>query len=137
MADISITAASVQKTSSTGVQQGTAGGTITAGQSVYRDSADSNHIKAAVATADASAAAVGVALSGASDGQPIFFASGGNVTYNAALTVGTVYAVSGNAAGAIAPVADLGSGDYVTVLGIATTTTNLSLNPLVSGVAIA
>lgn len=121
MADITITASSVLKASTT----------------VYIDSADSKKLKPAIATAEATAAAVGVALNDSADDQPVFYAIGGDVTYNAGMTVGTVYCVSGNAAGAIAPVADLGSGDFVTVLGVASTTSNLKLTPAASGVAIA
>jgi hypothetical protein len=137
MADITITSSSVLKTSTTVVNHGTAGAAITAGEPVYIDASDSKKIKPAIATAEASAAAVGVALNDAADDQPVSYAIAGNVTYNAGMTVGAVYCVSGNAAGAIAPVADLGSGDYVTVLGIASTTSNLILTPSVSGVAIA
>ena len=50
------------------------------------------------------------------------------------MTAGAVYVVSANAGG-IAPVADLGSGDYVTLLGIATSTTNLKLSISVSATA--
>jgi hypothetical protein len=56
------------------------------------------------------------------------------VTYNSAFTVGQVYVASTNAGG-IAPYADLGSGDYVTILGVATTATNLKLSINQSGIA--
>ena len=47
MAAISITAANVLKSSTGQVSVGTAGATITAGQSVYIDTSDSNKIKLA------------------------------------------------------------------------------------------
>jgi len=134
MADLSITAADVKKTDTTLIAEGIAGGTVTAGQPVYRDSTASNKLKAADADALASAAAVGIALHGASADQPLKYAIGGNLTLSSVMTVGAVYVVS-TTAGGIAPVADLGSGDYVTLLGIATTATNLKISISVSGIA--
>lgn len=134
MADLTITAADVKKTDSTLIAEGIAGGTVTAGQPVYKDSTASNKLKAADADVLASAAAVGIALHGASADQPLKYAIGGNLTLSAVMTAGAVYVVSANAGG-IAPVADLGSGDYVTLLGIATSTTNLKLSISVSATA--
>jgi hypothetical protein len=134
VADVSVTAASVVKTASTAIRAGIAGATITAGQPIYLDSTASNKAKPADADALATAAVVGIALNSASDGQPIDYATAGNVTYNSAFTVGQVYVASTNAGG-IAPYADLGSGDYVTILGVATTATNLKLSINQSGIA--
>ena len=134
MADLSITAADVIKTDSTLIAEGTAGATVTAGQPVYKDSTASGKLKPADADVLATAAAVGIALHGASDGQPLRYATGGNLTLSAVMTVGAVYVVS-TTAGGIAPVADLGSGDYVTLLGVATTTSNIKLSVSVSGIA--
>jgi len=134
MADLSITAADVKKTDTTLIAEGIAGGTVTAGQPVYRDSTASNKLKAADADVLVSAAAVGIALHGASADQPLKYAIGGNLTLSSVMTVGAVYVVS-TTAGGIAPVADLGSGDYVTLLGIATTATNLKISISVSGIA--
>lgn len=126
MADVSVTAASVQKTSTTIVQEGTAGGTITAGMPLYSDSTASGKLKAADADVQASSVCVGISLHGAADGQPLKYATGGDLTFNSAFTVGVIYVVSTNAGG-IAPDTDLASGDYVTILGIASTATNLKI----------
>jgi hypothetical protein len=134
MADLTITVADVKKTDSTSIAEGIAGATITAGQPVYKDSTASNKLKPADADVLASAAAVGIALHGASADQPLKYATSGNLTLSAVMTAGAVYVVSTNAGG-IAPVADLGSGDYVTLLGIATSTTNLKLSISVSATA--
>ena len=134
MADLTITVADVKKTDSTSIAEGIAGATITAGQPVYKDSTASNKLKPADADVLASAAAVGIALHGASADQPLKYATSGNLTLSAVMTVGAVYVVSTNAGG-IAPVADLGSGDYVTLLGIATSTSNLKLSISVSATA--
>jgi hypothetical protein len=134
MADLTITAADVKKTDSTLIAEGIAGGTVTAGQPVYKDSTASNKLKAADADVLASAAAVGIALHGASADQPLKYAIGGNLTLSNVMTAGAVYVVSTNAGG-IAPVADLGAGDFVTLLGIATSATNLKISISVSATA--
>ena len=134
MADLTITVGDVKKTDSTSIAEGIAGATITAGQPVYKDSTASNKLKPADADVLASAAAVGIALHGASADQPLKYATSGNLTLSAVMTAGAVYVVS-TTAGGIAPVADLGSGDYVTLLGIATSATNLKLSISVSATA--
>lgn len=126
MADLGITAASVLKTSDTVIMQGIAGATVTAGQPVYKDSTASNTLKPCDADALASSVCVGIALHGAASGQPLKYAAGGNLTINAVATKGVPYYVS-TTAGGICPYGDLAAGDYVTFLGIATSTTNLKL----------
>lgn len=135
MADISITAANVVAGAGATVVSGTAGATITAGQVVARDTdgsyilADSNSATAAVRSPD------GIALNGASDGQPLSVATSGAVTIGGTLTAGVAYYLS-DTPGGIAPVADLATGEYPTVLGIATSTTVLEVNITESGVAL-
>jgi|TARA_Y100000310_G_scaffold51927_1_gene47800 predicted transcriptional regulator len=133
MADVSVTAANVSAAVSAVIGSATAGATITAGQSVYINTSDN---KAYLADADtlAASAAAGIALNGASDGQPIDYIQVGNVDVGGTLTLGAVYVVS-TTAGGIAPLADLGTGDYVTVLGVATATDNLLVNLIVSNTA--
>lgn len=122
MADLTITAASVSLSSGTSVE-GTAGETITAGQSVYRDASDSNKIKKADANASSATATVyGIALNGASNTQPIKVATSGTIIIGATTVKGELYVCSATAGG-IAPEADLASGHYVSFLGIATDTT--------------
>ena len=119
MADLTITAAQVLKSTGAVVETGNAGETITQGQSVYRKAADKEIYKADANVAAAEAAAVGIALNSAADGQPIKFQTDGSITLGAgaAPVEGTVYVVSATAGG-IAPVADLVSTNYVTTLGV-------------------
>lgn len=140
MADLTVTASSVSASASaTVVRSGTAGATITAGQPLYSDGSDSNELKPAQATS-AKSNCVGIALNGATDGQPVAYCSkDSGFTPGATLVVGTVYAVSATAGG-IAPVADLTTGDYACVLGVAKTTSVLNLDcaaALQAGAAIA
>ena len=134
MADLIITAADVLTTTSTRTYTGVAGATVTAGQPVYSDATDSGKYKPADADADASSRAIGIAVHGASNGQPLTVAQYGNLTISAVMTAGEVYAVSATAGG-IAPVGDLVTGNYVTVLGVATTTSNLQLGTIYSATA--
>lgn len=136
MADVTVTAASVAPTATTSRNEGTAGATITAGQPLYKDSAASYTLKPAISTSVAASACVGIALHGASSGQPIAYATRGDVTFNAAFTQGIVYAVSAAAAGGIAPISDITTGDYPCILGVATSTTNLKLGITTAGVVI-
>jgi hypothetical protein len=137
MADISVTASSVKPTTNTVIGRGTAGATITAGQVVYADPADSFKIKPALSSNQTqSNNIVGIALHGASADQPIAYAIQGDVTFNAVLTAAGVF-VAGSAAGGISPSADLDSSSntrYGTVLGIGTSTTNLRVGIIMSGV---
>lgn len=134
MADLSITAGSVVPIASgsaydTRSARGIAGATITAGQTLYIDTAASNTLKLADANASAATALVaGIALCGASSGQPVEYAVGGDLTFNAAFTQGLIY-INSTTAGAIAPHTDLATGNYTTVLGVAVSTTRLRLAP--------
>lgn len=127
MADISVTASSVLKSTNAATSRGIAGSAITAGQTLYIDTADSNKLKPADANGASPLYVVaGIALHAAATGQPIEYQTDGNLTFNAVLTAGTIYVQSATAGG-IAPAADLASGHHVTILGVATSTTNLEM----------
>ena len=126
MADLVVTPANVAKVSGT-TQTKIAGATITAGQTLYEDPTDSFSLKPAQGNAAATDKVAGIALHGASDGQPITFQSDGDIDLGATLTVGTIYVLSAASAGGIAPAADLASTNYVSVLGIATAADNLQM----------
>lgn len=134
MTDVAITAGNVRAGANAQKRAVRYGGTITAGLAVYEDTADSNDVKAADCTTSAATAKVaGMALNGGADGQP-----GEIVTYDddytpgGTLVPGTVYVLS--AAGAICPIADATTNDYVTVLGVAKSASKLILAPMISGV---
>lgn len=133
MSDISITAANVAKTTTNSVEYGTAGGTITAGMAVYLDEADSRY-KAARANSAATAICSGIALHGASAGQPLAVQTGGIITIGGTAVVGEQYVVSAAAAGGIAPLSDLSTGNYVVPLGWGKTATTIQLDRTVLAV---
>lgn len=136
MADLTITAASVAASGATVIADCTAGATITAGQVVYLESS-SNTVK--LADSDSATPEVrspyGIALNGGAAGQPIKVLREGLITIGATLTAGLAYYLS-KTAGGICLVADIASGGYATVLGIATSTTVLKVQILESGVAV-
>ncbi len=134
MADVSVTASAVVPTATTVIARGTAGATITAGQAVYADPNANFAIKPAQATSQTQATnVVGIALDGAASGQPVAYATGGDVTFNSAFTTVSVYVLSAANAGGIAPNTDLATGNWGTVLGMATSATNLRLGLIASG----
>ena len=122
MADLTITAANVVKGTGASISSGTAGGSITAGQSLYIDTANGNVLKPADTDAAAlSATAAGIALHASSTGQPIAYLTQGAITIGATLTAGQIYVVSATAGG-IAPITDATTGWYVCILGYASST---------------
>lgn len=134
MADLTITAANVRAESDARIQTGTAAETITPGDALYNNS--SSQLALADATDAAKDALVGVSVGYADAGEKLAYVTSGGMDVGATLTVGEAYGCSPNAAGGIAPTSDLGSTNYVSFLGIATTTTRLVLGILNTGEAL-
>lgn len=132
MADLSITAANVLAASNATIEHGIAGATITAGQTVYLDDATGRY-ELADADGTGTTRTRGIALNGAADGQPLAIIKEGDLTMNAVLTAGVSYFQS-PVAGGIGARAEVLTGDYVTSLGIAKSTTVLAVKIDYSGV---
>lgn len=122
MASLTITASQVLLVSGE-VLKGTAGATITAGHSVYLDTS-TNKWKLAQCDgtiAEAGQSGLGIALHGASDGQPLDVAGPGcdvNLGAGAAAAAGTVY-IPGATAGDIAPTGDVTTtGQFRSILAL-------------------
>lgn len=143
-ADLSITAANIDFTNA-GMQyvdpNVTAAAALTAAQVVYLTS--SNTIDKCNTTTATLANALGVVVNtSVSSGQQMLVARSGQVvTGMPTMVAGTVYYVSGtggthasSAAGGICTFADLTTGEYVTILGVALTTTTLYLNIYATGI---
>lgn len=140
MADVTITVTAVTVTAGTPIERGIAGATITAGMPLYKDANANGVLKGAIITSAATAAIAGYALNGGAINQQINYVPAGAgvgtiVTMNTGLTKGVVYVVSANAGG-LAPLADLASGHYMTVVGIATSTSTLQLIMQATGTAL-
>lgn len=136
MADLIITAANVIAGSDANIEYGTAGATITAGHVVYLDDvtgrmglADSNSATPAIRKVR------GIALNGAANGQPVAVHRSGSITIGATLVPGQTY-LSSETPGGIEVYADLTTGEYTTILGVAASTTVLNVKLQTAGVAI-
>lgn len=110
------------------------GETVTAGAPVYRDSSTNLLMNALASNTAAKAAAMGVALNGGAINQPAQVQTGGTITIGATVANGTIYVVSANS-GKIAPWADLVATNFVTILGIGSTTGVITLFPNPTGIA--
>jgi hypothetical protein len=136
MANLSITAANVLQGSNAQIKYGVlAGVTITAGQLVYVNPATGRY-ELADANTVATAQVAGVALHAALAGQPLAIQHGGRYYVGATVTLGLTYVLSATA-GAIAPSADLTTGDYATHLGVAVSATEINIKINASGSLIA
>jgi hypothetical protein len=134
VSDISVTAASVQRGPACRTDNGTTGSSnITAGMSLAKNT--SGLVIPAKGDTANNSRCIGIALHASLPGQPIEYAVGGQVIFNAALTAGHNYCVSGANAGGIAPYTDLTTGNFVTTLGTAISATALRLAISASGVS--
>ena len=135
MAELSVTAASVVPQSNAVIYRTRlAGETVTAGQPGYISSADGKAYKTDANASLATAVAYGIFVSGGAAGQPVALQTGGDLAFNAVLTVNTAY-VCGATAGSIAPIADVTTGWSLGFLGVAISTTVMRLGILNTGVA--
>lgn len=137
MSDLSITAANVIPQANATIDfSRRAGATITAGDMVYLEAASK---KWKIADADSATQEVqetgGMALNGAADGQPLAVCTMGDVAMGAVLTAGARYYLSSNP-GKIQPEADLSEGEEINLIGLAKTTSVLSVRITRPGVTV-
>lgn len=133
MADLTQTAANVKPLSGGAVALAVGAEALTQGQPLYLDGAKYRRCTAAGTVAQAKCEAIALTPCGV-DGPVVIARAGMDIDLGATLAVGTVYAVSATT-GAIAPIADLVSTNFVTPIGTATTASKLKFNPQPSGVA--
>jgi hypothetical protein len=137
MADLTVTPANVQPGALDQIDKTSLAGTaINAGDVVYKDAAtgrwllaDNNSPTVAARTPG------GIALNTASNGQPLAVHKGGDMTPGATLAPGVAYYLS-DTPGKICPVADLATGEFPSIIGIAKSTTVLSVGLNSSGVSL-
>lgn len=134
MADLVITASNVDKVSGS-QRTAEAGVAISAGDAVYVDTAGLIQLCEKDQTV-VEAAAVGIALNDCGVSQPCTYQISGTIDVGAVLTTGEVYVV-GAAPGGIAPVADVITTNFATIVGIAVSSSNLKIALIPSGVAAA
>ena len=127
MAAISPTAANIRLGTGATSATGTAGETLTAFALVYLKAADGK-LWLAINSSEAAANIVGMTLSAASaDGLVSYSPStaGTHINSSSALWTDRLTYIVGDVAGQMMDAADAGSGDYVTVVGVADGTTSL------------
>lgn len=135
MADLTINTTIVSLTNGvSSVEQVTYGESVSQGMVLYEDTSDSNKYKKAVNNTATLAAAKAIALTPGASGEKGYVVKSGEIDLGATLAVGMRYFVS-NTAGAICPSADIGTGEYVTLIGIATAAGVLKVNFQASGIA--
>lgn len=122
--DISQTPADVLEVSDVKTKVGTAGGTITQGMPLYKNASDKK-LYPAVATGADEAECVGIALTASSLDQPVVYATSGIIDVGGTIVKGSMYVVSPLNAGGILLDTDLASGNYISLLGPAVSSTNL------------
>jgi len=133
MADLSSITA-VRPTASTKFKLVQYGVTISAGQSIVKSSG--KYVLADANASEALGAAEGIAMTpGIADGYGIIATGGSIILVGTTMTVGETYLAS-RTAGGIMPNADKSTGDYVTRLGTASTTTQLDMSVLATGIAV-
>lgn len=136
MADITITSANVIAGAGADTENGTLGAAATAGQVLYKAAADGRWFLADNNSATAEIRGPrGIALNGGGVGQPVRVLLSGPVTIGGTMTAGTEYWLS-DTPGGICPRADLASGEYPCLVGIATSTTVINVNFQSAGVAL-
>jgi hypothetical protein len=129
MADVSITAANV---AGGGGQIYKTSVSVTAGQVVYVVASTGLLALASAASTLALSQCVGIALNGGAANQPIDVQASGVITVGGTLIRGNIYCVSINNAGGICPITDLtsagaNSGNFLSILGYAISTTQLEI----------
>jgi hypothetical protein len=125
MVDLVVVAANVALVAGV-AEQVTFGATITQGQSVYLDTADSKwKLAQADGTAlEAGSAGFGIALTSGANNQLGLIFTTGEIDLGVSPALGNAYVISATAGG-IAPVEDLVATNRVTYLGYGNTATNL------------
>lgn len=133
MADLSITAANVGVRGRAAIEIVQVGEAVTQGQPAYFKDSDQKYYRTDANASAEAAEAVGVFLSAASTDGFALLAKSGPINLGATLTAGETYVVSATAGG-IAPIADATTGWYVTILGVASSSSQLELKINTTGV---
>lgn len=133
MPELTITPGSVAVVTETQFERFNAGVAIDAGDVMRLDSQSQWQLADNTGTTNADMYAIAVNSGGV--GQEIKGLVYGVVSLGAVLTVGEVYVI-GTTGGSMRPHSELTTGDFVTIVGVAQTTSNLLIARIPSGVAV-
>jgi hypothetical protein len=136
MAVVSITAANLRAGESTAPGSGEAGEALAIGDLLYRSDSDGLYYKA-INSSEPSAKVVGMCcltVDGIGD-KVIFMVPGGKIEHSSGIwTKGQTYVV-GDTGGTMMDAADIASEDYVTIVGVAESTTVLKFMATATGIS--
>lgn len=141
MADLVITDSDVVVSDSVRVSAVEVGAAVSAGDVIVYDPVDEDWILASNTTAVLSGnennAYIGIVVSNAAAGQRVAAVVSGDqdITLGNVLTAGRVYVLS--AAGKISPESDATTGDWLTIIGYAKSSTVMLFNPISTNVQVA
>lgn len=110
------------------IRTGTAGAAVAAGEVVYASS--NGGVSEAQANADATSRVAGIALNSAALGEDVIYQSAGVVTGLSGLTFNTFYYLSAVTPGLLVSTPDAVAGQYLVLVGLALTSTDLLLMPI-------
>lgn len=127
MTDIVITSTAVLAGTNAATETRTAAAAIAAGEVVYLDAAGKYNLADTDSATAIARKPRGIALNSGAAGQPVTIARSGDVTLGAVLSKAVAYYLSGTP-GKIAPVADVAAGDYVSIVGMAISTSVLRVD---------
>jgi hypothetical protein len=133
MADLAIAAVDATRAATRSLTH--SGEALAVGKAVYHKRSDGKWYLATSATEEAAACRGVVVTPAAGADLPFEVATGGDLDVGVATADGTIYAVSDNPGG-ICPIADKGTGDHVTVIGVGKPGNVLGLHLWRTGVAI-
>lgn len=131
MANLNPTAANVKRVSG-GIFQKIAGEAVARGAPCYLKASDNKAYNGQCDGTAEEAETLYIALNDAAADQPVTLMSGGLLDMGAILTVGVIYVLSATA-GKICPAADLVTGNRLTIIGAAVSTSRLKFAPCASG----
>lgn len=136
MADLSITAANVGINNEATVRAVQVGEAVTQGQLGYKNTSDGKYYKTDANDTEAKAEAAVVFLTPAAiNGWSVAAFPGSEIIIGATVVKNTPYAVSVTA-GSVCLQSDLVSGNYITPIGTATSTTVIPFKPNATGVTV-
>lgn len=127
MVDITITPANVKKGADGQTEQGIAGAQILAGKAVWRDTGNKYQLADNNSATVAARTARGIALHAAELDQPLQIQRSGDITIGGTMTAGATYFLS-DTPGGICPDTDVGAGEQVCLIGLAKSTTVLTID---------
>lgn len=135
MADLVITAANVKPGADAKIETGYAGEALAAGKVAYKAANGRYMLADSNSGTSLARQGRGIVLNGAAADQPVSVQTGGKITIGAAVVAGTAYYLS-DTPGGICPVADVGTGESVNLLGLASSATEIVIDTAFPGVTL-